>query len=50
MKIRVKYFFKKKFEKDQWAAPKLDGISFSQLSWADNELLTASFDMEEKKK
>ncbi|XP_057418699.1 uncharacterized protein LOC130712900 [Lotus japonicus] len=47
VKEHVHDFFKCRFEKDTWMAPRMDGVPFSQQSSADNDFLTARFDMEE---
>lgn len=49
MKLKVKELFEKKFERDQFEAPKLDGVPFKELSDVDNGLLTTRFGIEEIK-
>lgn len=49
VKQHIKAFFEKKFEIDLRATPRLDGITFNQLSQADNNALTASFELDEIK-
>lgn len=49
VKKEIKEYFEKKFKDELWEAPKLDGISFKQISEVDNVLLTAEFNMDEVK-
>lgn len=49
VKQKAKEFFERKFEKDNAEAPRLDGVSFNQLSQGDNDFLIAPFGLEEIK-
>ncbi|GKV28743.1 hypothetical protein SLEP1_g37755 [Rubroshorea leprosula] len=43
IKKAVAEHFEKLFTEENWQRPRLDGISFNQISGVDNELLTATF-------
>ncbi|GKU92519.1 hypothetical protein SLEP1_g6233 [Rubroshorea leprosula] len=42
-------YFQDLFAEEQWSRPKLDGISFKQISQTDNEILIAAFSEQEIK-
>ncbi|GKV47542.1 hypothetical protein SLEP1_g54439 [Rubroshorea leprosula] len=49
IKEEVAKYFQTLFTEERWKRPKLDGVSFKQVSQADNELLTRVFSEEEIK-
>ncbi|GKV32839.1 hypothetical protein SLEP1_g41408 [Rubroshorea leprosula] len=49
IKEEVAKYFQEMFAEEKWKRPKLDGISFKQITKADNELLTAAFSEQEIK-
>ncbi|GKU89448.1 hypothetical protein SLEP1_g3583 [Rubroshorea leprosula] len=49
IKEEVARYFQSLFSEEGWKRPKLDGVSFKQISQEDNELLTKGFSEEEVK-